>query len=185
MINIIKTESSQNIYPASHILKKNHILLKLMLATVWSTLIFPKEPEGCRRYNETRERAIEWARQKQREVEMQRNSLNLSRCISHDSVECFPHMPQFPYFVSTNQEVQTHWGAPHQPPISQINLSTCHWNVTAKGEESKQRQTSNELHNFLTGSNSDRLVEHHGWQDNELYFTGCRSGLLYGCLVFT
>lgn len=58
-MNIIKTESSQNIYPASHILKKNHILLKLMLATVWSTLIFPKEPEGCRRYNETRERAIE------------------------------------------------------------------------------------------------------------------------------
>lgn len=140
-------------------------------------LIFPTEHEGCRSYNE-----------REREVELERKSLNLSRCISRDSVERFHHMPQFPYFVSTNQEVQTRQGAPHQPPILQINPSTCHWNVTARGEEWKQRQTSNELHNFLTGgwgSSSHRLMQHHGLQNNKLYFSGCGSGMQYGCLVLT
>uniref|UniRef100_A0A3Q2W2H8 Transmembrane protein 26 n=1 Tax=Haplochromis burtoni TaxID=8153 RepID=A0A3Q2W2H8_HAPBU len=60
------------------------------------------------------------------EAKPERNSLNLNRCISHDSAELSHHMPQSPCFVSTNQEVQTRQGLPHQPPILQINPSKCH-----------------------------------------------------------
>lgn len=136
-------------------------------------LIFPTEHEGCRRH--IRERERERARE---------NSLNLSRCISHDSVEGFHHMPNFPYFVSTNHEVQTLKGAPHQLPILQMNPSTCHWYFTARGEEWKQKQTSNELHSFLTGGwgSSSHLMKHQGCQNNKLYLVveqGCYMDFLF------
>lgn len=99
------------------------------------------ERRDCRNSNETRRE-----RESQREFHS-----TCAGAFPHDSVERLHRMPQFPYFVSTNQEVQTHRGAPHQPPVLQINPSTCHWNVTAGEEEWKQRQTSIELHNFLTG----------------------------------
>lgn len=55
--------------------------------------MFQIETEGCRRYNE--------ARGKQ--------TFNQPEQVhSHCSMERFHHMPQSTYFVSTNQEVQTH-----------------------------------------------------------------------------
>lgn len=121
-----------------------------------------------------RERGRE--RERQREVEPERNPLNLSRCISHGGVERFHHMPQIPYFVSTNQEVQTHRGAPHQPPILEINPSTCHRNAAARerGRVKTKCKLQMSPTTFLTGgwrSSSCRLMLCHGWQNNELYFT--------------
>lgn len=49
------------------------------------------------------------------------------------------HMPQSPYFVSTNQEVQTHPGVPHQPPILRANPSSCRWNAAAGGGKWTQK----------------------------------------------
>lgn len=57
-------------------------------------------------------------------------------------------------FFVNKSKVQTRWARPHQPPVPQIKPSSCHWSVT---REDEGKQTSNELHNFLTGSGSHRV----------------------------
>lgn len=101
------------------------------------------------------------------EAKPERNSLNLNRCISHDSAELSHHMPQSPCFVSTNQEVQTRQGLPHQPPILQINPSKCHWNVTARQGRVKTKGKLQTPPNFLTGGwgvGWHCLVHHRRWK---------------------
>lgn len=115
------------------------------------------------------------------EAKPERNSLNLNRCISHDSAEFSHHMPQSPCFVSTNQEVQTRQGLPHQPPILQINPSKCHWNVTARQgrvkTNGKLQMNSPQLFDRWLRSRLTLLRAPPPMETNELYFAVCGSGM--------
>lgn len=122
-----------------------------------------------------------WKGTSEAEAKPERNSLNLNRCISHDSAELSHHMPQSPCFVSTNQEVQTRQGLPHQPPILQINPSKCHWNVTARQgrvkTKGKLQMNSPQLFDRWLRSRLTLPRAPPPMETNELYFAVCGSGM--------
>lgn len=114
------------------------------------------EPEACWSYNKDPEREI--ARPLERERSIPARRCNLSS-------------------LSTNHEVQTYRATPHQPPVLQIKLSSCHWSVTRAEEWKQTSKCAPQL------SDRIRLTPHDCNTNNKARFRGWRSRMLHGCLV--